>query len=96
MVQKNPYPQGLIKLSKNLKTRLGIYIGDICDDLLTTKNFNKEVKNVDFLSAIVLAGKINLKNEAIKFYLNKGVDLLASDVNCILDRLEKAMNKSCK
>jgi len=93
---KKPYPQGLIKLSKNLKTRLGIYVGDIWDDLLTAKNFNKEVKNVDFLSAIALAGKINLKNEAIKFYLNKGVDLLASDVNCILDRLEKAMNKSCK
>ena len=94
---QKPHPQGLIKLSKNLKTRLGIYVGDIWDDLLTAKNFNKEIKKVDFLSAIVLAEKINLKNEAIKkFYLNKGVDLLASDVNCVLDRLEKAMNKSCK
>jgi len=93
---QKPHPQGLIKLSENLKTRLGIYVGDIWDDLLTAKNFNKEVKKVNFLSAIVLAEKINLKNEAIKFYLNKGVDLLASDVNCLLDRLEKAMNKSCK
>ncbi len=89
-------PQGLIKLSENLKTRLGIYVGDIWDDLLTTKNFNKEVKRVNFLSAIVLAEKINLKNKATKFYLNKGVDLLSSDVNCVLNRLEKAMNKSYK
>ena len=91
---EKPHPQGLIKLSENLKTRLGLYVGDIWDDLHTVKNFNKEIKKVNFLSAIVLAEKINLKNEATKFYLNKGVDLLSSDVNCILNRLEKAMNKS--
>jgi len=87
-----PHPQGLKKLSISLKTRLGVYVGDIWDDMLTAKNFNKEAGKAKFLSAIVLAEGFNLQNETVKLYLNEGVDLLAQDVNCVLDWLEKVKN----
>ena len=91
---EKPHPQGLKKLSVSLKTKLGIYVGDIWDDLITAKNFNKEAKETKFLSAIVLAEGFNLQNRTIEFYLNEGVDLLAQDVNCVLDWLEKVKNSS--
>ena len=84
-----PHPQGLKKLSASLKTKLGIYVGDLWDDLITVKNFNKEVKTTKFLSAIVLAEGFNLQNRTIEYYLNEGVDLLARDVNSILCYLKK-------
>ena len=89
---EKPHPQGLKRLSTSLKTKLGIYMGDIRDDLVTVKNFNKEVRKTKFLSAIVLAEGFNLQNRTIKFYLNKGVDLLAKDVNSILYYLERVKN----
>ena len=89
---EKPHPQGLKKLSASLKTKLGIYVGDVWDDLNTAKNFNKEVKKTKFLSAIVLAEGFNLQNGTIELYLNEGVDLLAQDVNCVLDWLEKVRN----
>ena len=89
---EKPHPQGLKKLSASLKTKLGIYVGDVWDDLITAKNFNKEVKEIKFLSAIVLAEGFNLQNRTIEFCLNEGVDLLAQDVNCVIDWLEKVKN----
>jgi len=89
---EKPHPQGLIKLSASLKTKLGIYVGDIWDDLITVKNFNKEVKETKFLSAIVLAEGFSLQNKTIEYSLNEGVDLLAQDVNSILYYLEKVKN----
>lgn len=89
---EKPHPQGLKRLSASLKTKLGIYVGDIRDDLITAKNFNKEVRKAKFLSAIVLEEGFNFQNEVAKFYLNEGVDLLAKDVNCILNRLESVKN----
>jgi len=89
---EKPHPQGLKKLSTSLKTKLGIYVGDVWDDLITAKNFNKEAKEIKFLSAIVLAEGFNLQNRTIEFYINEGVDLLAQDVNCVLDWLEKVKN----
>ena len=88
-----PHPQGLKKLSINLKTQLGLYTGDILDDLVTVKNFNQEYERTKFLSAIVLAKRFHLKDELVNFYLNEGVDLLAQDINCILDWLASNKNK---
>jgi HAD superfamily hydrolase (TIGR01548 family) len=89
---EKPHPQGLQKIAGNLKTKLGIYIGDTWDDLITVKNINKEERKTKFLSAIVLAEEFNLKNKTTEFYLNEEVELLAKDVNCILDWLEKVKN----
>lgn len=89
---EKPRPQGLKKLANSLKTKLGIYVGDIWDDMITAKNFNKEVKKTKFLSAIVLSEGFKLKNKTLKFYLKEGVDLLAQDVNRVLDWLERVKN----
>jgi len=89
---EKPHPQGLKRLSATLKTKLGIYVGDVWDDLVTAKNFNKETKKTKFLSAIVLAEEFNLQNRTIEFYLNERVDLLAQDVNSILYYLERVKN----
>jgi len=85
---EKPHSQGLKKITNSLKTKLGIYIGDTRDDMITVKNFNKEVKTTKFLSAIVLGERFNLRSKSAKFYLNEEVNLLARDVNYILDWLK--------
>lgn len=87
---EKPHSQGLKKIANSLKTKLGIYIGDTRDDMITVKNFNKEVEPTatKFLSAIVLGAGFNLRSKSVKFYLNEEVDLLARDVNYILDWLK--------
>jgi len=85
---EKPHPQGLKKLADSLKTELGVYVGDTWDDMITVKNFNKEVKTTKFLSAMVLGEEFNLRSKSVKLYLNEEVDLLAQDVNCILSWLK--------
>jgi len=87
-----PHPQGLKKIADSSKTKLGIYIGDTWDDLITVKNINKEERKTKFLSAMVLGEGFNLGRKSVKFYLNEGVDLLAQDVNYILYCLERVKN----
>jgi len=89
---EKPHSQGLKKITNSLETKLGAYIGDTRDDMITVKNFNKEVGATKFLSAIVLGEGFNLRSKSAKFYLNEEVDLLARDVNCVLDWLEKVKN----
>ncbi|MBE3089963.1 MAG: HAD-IA family hydrolase [Actinobacteria bacterium] len=87
-----PHPQGLKKTAESLKTKLGIYVGDTWDDLITVKNTNKEERVTKFFSAIVLGEELNLRSKSVKFYLNEGVDLLSQDVNSILYYLERVKN----
>ena len=87
-----PHPQGLKKIADSLKTKLGIYVGDTWDDLITVKNINKEEGVTKFLSAIVLGEEFDLRGKSAKFYLNAGVDLLSQDVNSILYHLERVKN----
>jgi len=88
---EKPNPACLKELSDRLHTRVGIYIGDTRDDLITVKNFNKGEKGKEFLSGIVSSGyNFNLKGNMEHLYLREGVDLLAPEVNEILDLLEKA------
>ncbi len=87
-----PHLQGLKKIADSLKTKLGIYVGDTWDDLITVKNINKEEGVTKFLSAIVLGEEFDLRGKSAKFYLNAGVDLLSQDVNSILYHLERVKN----
>ncbi len=93
---EKPHPQGLKKIAHSSKTKLGIYVGDIWDDMITVKNFNKEVEKTKFLSAIVLTEGIKLQDNMVKYYLNEGVDLLAQDVNQVLEWLERMKIESYK
>lgn len=87
-----PHPQGLKKIAESLKTKLGIYIGDTWDDLITVKNNNKEEGAIKFFSAIVLGKGFDLRGKPAKFYLNAGADLLTQDVNSILYQLGRVKN----
>ena len=88
-VLSKPNPEGLKNLSVNLKTKLGLYIGDIRDDMLTVKNYNHGSETTRFFSAIVLGEGFIPENESVTFYLNEGVDLIAKDVNDILEWIDQ-------
>ena len=92
-VAGKPNPEGLRELSKYFHTKLGLYIGDILDDLMTAKNYNRESRQNKFLSAIVLEKDFNKQTSLIIPYLEEGVDLLARDVNDVLRWVLKKQNR---
>lgn len=75
-------PLSLIRLSKKLKTKKGIYVGDTVDDLLLVKNYQKKKNNPYFFSCIVLSGAGGVKNK--EFFLKMSPDILCRDVNVLL------------
>ena len=81
---KKPSPAGLKLLLDKFCSRIGLYIGDTRDDLLTVQNLNKEEKRIRCLSAIVTGEHLAEKREKEKFYKDKGADLLAGNVNQVL------------
>jgi HAD superfamily phosphatase len=80
---QKPQPSGLAKLAERLGFSNAVYIGDALDDLRTVKNFNAQPGPVSFLSAQVLTGPAGKANE--KLFRTSGADILAQDVNEVLD-----------
>jgi len=78
-----PQPGGLAKLAKTLGFSNGIYIGDTLDDLKAVQNFNRVHGPSKYLSAQVLTGPAGAANE--KLFRNSGADIVATDVNEVLD-----------
>jgi acid stress-induced BolA-like protein IbaG/YrbA len=78
---------GLALLQQRLGFQNAVYIGDTLDDLRTVKNFNERhaAGGATFLSAQVLTGPAGKANE--KLFRNAGADLIAPDVNAVLDWL---------
>jgi phosphoglycolate phosphatase-like HAD superfamily hydrolase len=66
-----------------------VYIGDALDDLRTVKHFNAAHGPVTFLSAQVLTGPAGRANE--KLFRTSGADILAADVNEVLDWLSEPL-----
>jgi HAD superfamily phosphatase len=87
---QKPEPQGLIQLSQRLDFRTALYIGDTLDDLRTVRNFNAVSADVKFLAAQVLTGPAGAANEPL--FRKAGADLIATDVNAVLDWLVKGYN----
>jgi HAD superfamily phosphatase len=82
---QKPEPDGLLKLAKRMGFRQAIYIGDTLDDLRTVRNFNTQSREVKFLAAQVLTGPAG--NANLSLFRNAGADLIAPDVNAVLDWL---------
>jgi len=82
---QKPQPGGLAKLAERMGFSNALYIGDALDDLRTVKNFNAAHDPVTFLSAQVLTGPAGKANE--KLFRTSGADILAADVNEVLDWL---------
>ncbi len=80
---QKPQPSGLQKLAERMGFSHAVYIGDALDDLRTVKNFNAAPGPVSLLSAQVLTGPAGKANE--KLFRTSGADILASDVNEVLD-----------
>lgn len=82
-----PEPGGLALLQQRLGFQNAVYIGDTLDDLRTVKNFNERHGSggAMFLSAQVLTGPAGKANE--KLFRQSGADLIAPDVNAVLDWL---------
>ena len=80
-----PEPGGLARLAERLNFKNAVYIGDTLDDLRTVRNFNALSSEVRFLSAQVLTGPAGAANEPL--FRNAGADILADDVNTVLDWL---------
>ena len=80
-----PEPGGLALLAERLDFHHAIYIGDTLDDLRTVRAFNGLHPDVKFLSAQVLTGPAGAANEPL--FRNAGADVVASDVNTVLDWL---------
>jgi len=82
---KKPSPEGLKYFIEKYHTKLGLYIGDTMDDLLTVKKLNKVFAKKLFLSGMVIGGDYSIKKKGKKnYYLSNDVDLLAGDVNQIV------------
>ncbi len=86
---QKPQPGGLAKLAERMGFTNALYIGDALDDLRTVKNFNQShgaaPSPATFLSAQVLTGPAGKANE--KLFRTSGADILAADVNEVLDWL---------
>ena len=80
-----PEPGGLALLAERLNFKNAIYIGDTLDDLRTVRNFNAVHSDVQFLAAQVLTGPAGAANEPL--FRNAGADIVADDVNTVLDWL---------
>jgi len=80
-----PLPGGLRLLAKRMGFHAAVYIGDTRDDLRTVQAFNADRAEGDaiFLSAQVLTGPLGRANE--KMFRTSGADIVASDVNDVLD-----------
>lgn len=82
---QKPNPDGLLALAERLKFSHAVYIGDTMDDLRTVRNFNAASPTVKFLAAQVLTGPAGAASEPL--FRNAGADLIAPDVNAVLDWL---------
>jgi HAD superfamily hydrolase (TIGR01548 family) len=80
-----PEPGGLALLQQRLGFRTALYIGDTLDDLRAVQNFNRGNREAVFLSAQVLTGPAGKANE--KLFRSHGADVVATDVNAVLDWL---------
>lgn len=84
-----PDPKILLSLGEKIETRVGIYIGDILDDLKMVNNFKKLASSMTFISGIVL------RNEAEKFnFIEENVDILSKNVNDILLAVVKSKGEN--
>ena len=80
-----PEPGGLARLAERMGFHNAVYIGDTLDDLRTVRNYNALNTNVKFLAAQVLTGPAGAANEPL--FRNAGADVIAPDVNAVLDWL---------
>lgn len=84
-------PLSLIRLSKRIKPKMGVYVGDTVDDLNLVRNYQKKKEKPYFLCCLVLSGAAGVKNK--NFFLRMSPDILSKDINVLLKFLVKEKAK---
>jgi HAD superfamily hydrolase (TIGR01548 family) len=84
-------PLSLVRISKRLKSKSGIYVGDTVDDLILVKNYQKRKSKPYFFSSLVLSGAGGSKNRDV--FLKMSPDILCKDVNVLLKFLSGEQKK---
>ncbi len=87
---KKPDGRTLLLAREKLDFKLGLFIGDIMDDLRTVFNYRdlKGAGKARIYSAIVLSGPSGDKHK--REFLEAGADIVAPDVNVLLEYLASA------
>lgn len=82
-----PDPAGLRHLAARLGTRAGLFFGDNLDDIRTVLNYRAAAVPADppFFFAGILGGALGEQTEPV--FRELGADLIAPDVNTVLDLL---------
>jgi HAD superfamily phosphatase len=80
-----PDPEGLVRLTHEFDIKRGIYIGDTLDDLNTVKNFRGLGMDAEFVFCAVSTGAH--QEDTWDIFKNAGADIIASDVNAVLEIL---------
>jgi len=87
---KKPSPAGLRYLMNKFQSEVALFIGDTMDDLLTVKNLNSQNDSINCLSALVLGQDFKKGVKYKEHYLKNNVDILAEDVNQVINLLENS------
>ena len=88
---KKPHGRTLLLAREKLDFKMGLYIGDIMDDLQTVFNY-RELKGsgkARIYSAIVLSGPSGAAHR--REFLEAGADIVAPDINFLLEALGNIM-----
>lgn len=90
-IHRKPDPKVLEILGDRMGTKVGLYTGDIIDDLQTVLNYREIKANRRFLAGIVAknSGEIGL-------YAKAGADIISLSTNDILDALNRLRLSSKK
>lgn len=88
-----PSPDGIKVLMKKFQSKLGVYIGDTMDDLLTVNHLNRYLEQQSCLSALVLGNHFSEKEATILYYMEHHVDLLAENVNQVIQLIDRTSGK---
>jgi HAD superfamily hydrolase (TIGR01548 family) len=84
-----PDPKVLEILADRLEIETGMYIGDTYDDLLTVQRFRVKNDSIKFLSCI-----ISCRENEDDFFKKKGTDILARDVNSVIEFVKREIRKT--
>jgi len=86
-----PNPAGLAKLMANLRAKVAVFVGDMPDDREATKRYRDSARAGDgeIISCLVLTGPLKTKEESVAWEL--GADIIAPDVNALLDWLDREL-----
>lgn len=93
---RKPDPRALAILMERLQIQSALYVGDTIDDLQMVNDYKERRRSLDpfVYSGMVLTGPNGEKNRTL--FLERGADLVATDINLVLRFLESGRGSAGK